>query len=66
LQPPEVTVTRDDEMRVAFHRAFEDAIIVWVMEDDVQRALGRDDLPHPHQEFETPPQAPLLPVKILP
>jgi hypothetical protein len=53
-------------MRLTFHRAFEDAIIVWVMEDDVQRALGRDDLPHPHQEFETPPQAPLLPVKILP
>ena len=41
----EVTVTRDDEMCLAFHRTFEDAIIVRVIGDDVQRGLGRDHLP---------------------
>jgi len=53
-------------MRLAFHRTFEDAIIVRVIGDDVQRDLGRDDLPQAHQELETPTQVSLLPVKIFP
>jgi hypothetical protein len=53
-------------MRLAFYRTFEDAIIVQVIGDDVQRGLGRDHLPNPHQELETPTQSPLLPVKSFP
>jgi hypothetical protein len=53
-------------MRLAFYRTLEDAIIVRVIGDDVQRGLGRDHLPNPHQELETPTQSPLLPVKIFP
>ena len=53
-------------MGLAFYCTFEDAIIVRVISDDVHRSLGRDHLPKPHQELETPTQSPLLLVKIFP